>query len=494
MKKDIKTLAFDFGASSGRAILGTFDGDKITLKELHRFSNDPVTVNGTMYWDVLRLLFEIKEGLLKTKAEGKIDSIGIDTWGVDFGLLDKHGKLLENPVHYRDARTAGILEKAFEKLPKEEFYQITGDQFMEINTAFQLYSLVQERPEILQNADCLLLMPDLLRYFLTNEKATEYSIASTTQLLDAKQKTWSKRVLDALSIPEKLFTEIQPTATKAGRLSDAICEELGVESTEVIAVAGHDTQCAMAAVPTEEEDFLFLSCGTWSLLGTELSEPILNADAYQCNLTNEGGYGNKASFLKNIIGLWLIQETRRQWKKEGEALSFADMEALARAEEPFQCFIDPDDEVFVPAGNIPKRIKAYCQKTGQFVPETKGQTLRCIYDSLAMKYRYAAEQVEFCTKKHYDKFYIVGGGVQDRLLCETAANVLSKTVVAGPVEATVYGNVLLQLIALSEIPDLKTGRRLLLESEQPKVFTPNPEFAERANKAYEKFKEVTNLC
>ncbi len=494
MKKEVKTLAFDFGASSGRAILGTFDGEKIALKELHRFSNDPVTVNGTMYWDVLRLLFEIKEGLLKTKAEGNLDSIGIDTWGVDFGLLDAHGKLLENPVHYRDARTVGILEKAFKKLPKEEFYQITGNQFMEINTAFQLYALALERPEVLERADCLLLMPDLLRYFLTNEKGTEYSIASTTQLMDAEKKTWSKRILDALSIPEKLFTEIQPTATKAGQLSLAICEELGLFPTEVIAVAGHDTQCAMAAVPTEEEDFLFLSCGTWSLLGTELPAPILNADAYQCNLTNEGGYGNKASFLKNIIGLWLIQETRRQWKKEGEALSFAEMEALARAEKPFQCFIDPDDEIFVPAGNIPKRIREYCQKTGQPVPETKGQILRCIYDSLAMKYRYAAEQVEFCTKKHYEKFYIVGGGVQDQLLCETAANVLSKTVVAGPVEATVYGNILLQLLALGEIPDLKTGRRILLESEQPKVYEPQAVLLETANQAYEKFKEVTALC
>lgn len=494
MKKDVKTLAFDFGASSGRAILGAFDGKKITLKELHRFSNDPVTVNGTMYWDVLRLLFEIKEGLLKSKAEGKIDSIGIDTWGVDFGLLDKHGKLLENPVHYRDARTAGILEKAFQKLPKEEFYSLTGNQFMEINTAFQLYALALKRPEALEHADCLLMMPDLMRYLLTDEKGTEYSIASTTQLLDAKKKTWSKRVLNALSIPERLFTEIQPTATKAGKLSDAICEELGLEPIKVIAVAGHDTQCAMAAVPTEENDFLFLSCGTWSLLGTELSEPILNADAYHCNLTNEGGYGNKASFLKNIIGLWLIQETRRQWKKEGEPLSFAEMEALARDEEPFQCFIDPDDEVFVPAGNIPKRIREYCEKTGQFVPETKGQILRCIYDSLAMKYRYAAKQVEFCTKKGYDTFYIVGGGVQDKLLCETTATVLAKTVVAGPVEATVYGNILLQLIALGEIPDLKTARRVLLESEQPKVFKPNPELSELSNKAYEKFQEVTNLC
>ena len=494
MKKDIKTLAFDFGASSGRAMLGTFDGEQIRLKELHRFSNDPVTVNGTMYWDILRLLFEIKESLLKAKPEGKLDSLGIDTWGVDFGLLDVHGNLLSNPVHYRDKRTVGILEKVFQKIPKETLYETTGNQFMEINTAFQLYALRLQNPELLDEAHSLLLMPDLIRYLLTGQKQTEYSIASTTQLLDAKTRTFSEEVLEALSIPKRLFGEIVPTATKAGALSPEICEELGIEPIETIAVAGHDTQCAMAAVPTQEEDFLFLSCGTWSLLGTELAEPILNSDAYQCNLTNEGGYGNKASFLKNIIGLWLIQETRRQWRKMGESLSFAQMEALARAETPFVSFIDPDDAAFVPAGDIPKRIQDYCQSTGQNVPQTKGQILRCIYDSLAMKYRYAAAQIEFCTKKQYSKLYMVGGGVQDALLCETAADVLQKEVVAGPVEATVYGNILLQLLALGAVADLKTARKILLLSEQPKHYAPNAESAETVEQAYQRFLEVTGLC
>ncbi len=491
MKSTKKLLSFDFGASSGRAILGTFDGEKIELNEIHRFSNDPVTINGTMYWDVLRLVFEIKQAFIKSKPYGKIDSIGIDTWGVDFGLLDKDGKLIENPVHYRDNRTNGILEKAFEKLPREEFYSITGNQFMEINTVFQLFSLVLNRPEVLERAEHLLMMPDLLRYLLTDNMQTEYSAATTTQLLDAKSRTWSNRVLDSLGIPKKIFTNIVPTATPTGHLSDSLCEELGIEPSEVIAVAGHDTQSAMASVPSSEKDFLFLSCGTWSLLGTELSEPLINEDAYNCNLTNEGGYDNKASFLKNIIGLWLIQETRRQWKKEGDDLSFADMEMLAKKAEPLQCFIDPDDSIFVPAGNIPKRIQEYCKRTNQYVPQTKGEILRCIYDSLAMKYRYAISQIQFCTKKNYDKLYIVGGGVQDKFLCQRTADICNKTVVAGPIEATVYGNLLLQLIALEEIKDLSEARKIVRHSEKVESFIPNNN--DKIENAYKTFLEITNL-
>lgn len=492
MDKIKRILSFDFGASSGRAILGTFDGKKIELKEIHRFSNDPVIINGTMYWDVLRLMFEIKQALLKTKPYGKLDSIGIDTWGVDFGLIDKDGKLIENPVHYRDSRTNGMVEKAFEKLPSEEFYSITGNQFMEINTAFQLFSLAQNRPEVLDRAEHLLLMPDLLRYMLTDDMDTEYSIASTTQLLDAKNRVWSKKVLEALGIPEKLFGDICPTATVTGKLSDSICEELGIESCPVTAVAGHDTQCAIASVPTKEKDFLFLSCGTWSLLGTELDEPLIDKNAYDCNITNEGGYGNKASFLKNIIGLWLIQETRRQWKKEGCELSFAEMEKLAREEEPLKCFIDPDDDVFVPAGNIPKRVMEYCERTNQFVPKTKGQILRCIYDSLAMKYRYAISQIEFCTKKDYNKLYIVGGGVQDKLLCQTTANYCHKTVIAGPIEATVFGNLLLQLCAQGDVNGLEEAREIVRNSDS--VLTFDIEENEKVDNAYKTFKEVTKLC
>lgn len=492
MNKTVHLLSFDFGASSGRAVLGTFDGEKLALQEIHRFQNDPVTVNGTMYWDVLRLFYEMKQALIKSKAYGTVDGIGVDTWGVDFGLLDADGNLLENPVHYRDARTAGMLRKAFDRLPKSEFYAITGNQFMEINTAFQLLSLCEKRPKLLERAETLLLMPDLFNFLLTGEKRAEYSIASTTQLLDAKQRQWSSRVLSALGIPNRLFPEIVPTATEVGILQPEICEELGVAPAKVIAVAGHDTQCAMAAVPTDKEDFLFLSCGTWSLLGTELSAPIINETAEICNVTNEGGYGGKASFLKNIIGLWLVQETRRQWQKEGENLSFAEMETLARAAGPFRSFIDPDAPEFTPAGNIPHRVQEYCRKTGQPVPETKGEILRCIYDSLAFKYRYAVRQIEACTEKQYDTLHIVGGGVKDTFLCQLAADALGKTVIAGPVEATVYGNLALQLLALGAVKDLKTARAVIARSDTVTTFMPNG--GAQVERAYKIFLEVNGLC
>lgn len=293
-----KVLAFDFGASGGRAMCGTFDGDKISIEELHRFSNDPVILNGTMYWDVLRLFFEIKQGLIKAKKCGKIESIGIDTWGVDFGLIDEEGRLLENPVHYRDARTEGMIEESFKLIDKEKFYQITGNQFMDLNTAFQLLSLVKTRKELLEKADKMILMPDLFNYFLTGEKKAEYSIASTTQLLDAKKGEWSDEVIEALGIPKHIFPEIVPTGTKIGTLTDEICTELGLDKIDVMAVAGHDTQSALVSVPTSEEDFIFLSCGTWSLLGTELAEPIINEKSEHYNITNEGGYEERFPSLR----------------------------------------------------------------------------------------------------------------------------------------------------------------------------------------------------
>lgn len=485
-------LAFDFGASSGRAVLGQFDGERLTLRELHRFPNDPVKLGDTLYWDVLRLFHEIKQSLLKAKAVCSPDSIGIDTWGVDFGLLDADGRLLENPVHYRDARTAGIFDRAFSRMSKEELYRITGNQLMEINTVFQLLSLCENRPALLERAKILLFMPDLFAFMLTGEKHAEYSIASTSQLLDAQKRTWSPAVLESFGIPARLFPEIIPTATPIGVLRADLCEELGIPASRVIAVAGHDTQCAQASVPAAEKDFLFLSCGTWSLLGTELDAPLNNAQTAACNITNEGGCGGKASFLKNIIGLWLIQKTRRQWQKEGDNLSFADMEKAAMSAPAFQCFIDPDDALFVPAGDIPKRIREYCRNTAQKIPESKGEILRCIYDSLAMKYRYAVSQIEQCTKKQYGTLHIVGGGVKDTLLCRLTADVCGKTVAAGPVEATVYGNLVLQLLATGEIGTLEEAREIVRRSDSVQIYLPNADA--NTDTAYKTFLEVTHLC
>ncbi len=467
-----KVLAVDFGASSGRGMLGEYDGQRIRVKELHRFANDPVVVNGTMYWDVLRLFHEIKQGILKSKEYGTAESIGVDTWGVDFGLLDGQGYLLDNPVHYRDGRTQGMVEKSFAKIPQEDFYQLTGIQFMEINTVFQLMALKEQRPELLARAESMLMMPDLFNYFLSGVKASERSIVSTTQMGDPQQCGWVEEVVAKLELPRRILGEVVPTGTVIGKLQTAIQEELSVGELAVVAVAGHDTQCAMAAVPAQTEDFIFLSSGTWSLLGTELAEPVVTKQSAKLNLTNETGMAGKTSFLKNIIGLWLIQESRRQWLKEGKEYSFAQLEDIAEAAEPFQCLIDPDAPVFAPAGNMPERIRAYCRETGQKVPQSEGEIVRCINESLALKYRYVMEEIKACTGKEYEAIHVVGGGVKSELLCRFTAHACGTRVVAGPAEATVYGNMVIQLMAGGAIADLKQARQVVAASETPLVYEP----------------------
>ena len=484
-----RVLAFDFGASSGRAIIGTLDNGKITLNEVHRFSNDPVTVNGTFYWDVLRLFHEIKQGLLKAKQAGGFDSIGIDTWGVDFGLLDKDGVLLENPVHYRDKRNIGMVEKAAKYIGKDEMYKLTGIQFMDFNTAFQLLSIKENRPELLARAESLLFMPDLFAYFLTGNKVSEYSIATTSQLVDINTRDWSKEMLEKLGLPEKIFNRIVPSGSVTGYLSDEICEELGLEKVPVIAVCGHDTQSAVTAVPSEKEDFAFISSGTWSLFGTETKKPIVNDLSYSFNVTNEGGFGYSTAFLKNICGLWLIQESRRQWIREGKEYSYAELEKAALREKPFARFIDPDAPEFAVPGNLPARITEYCRRTGQSIPENEGQTVRCIYESLALRYRAVLEGIEKCTGKNYDSLNVVGGGTKDTLLCKMTADACNITVYAGPIEATVMGNVAVQLISGGDIADVVEARRIIANSGQLKCYS--PENTAAWDEAYEKFKSVT---
>lgn len=483
-----KVLAFDFGASSGRAIIGSFDGEKITLKEVHRFTNDPVDLDGTLYWDVLRLFYEIKQGIVKAKIAGGFDSIGIDTWGVDFGLIDKNGRLLENPVHYRDKRTSGLVEESFKSVPRQKMYDITGIQFMELNTLFQLISLKKQRPEMLERADKMLFMPDLFAYFLTGKMCSEYSIASTSQLIDINTRSWSKELLDAFGIKESLFAPLTEPGTQLGNLSKEICEECGVESVPVISVCGHDTQSAITAVPCESGDFAFLSSGTWSLFGTELQKPIVNETSLKINITNEGGFGGTTGFLKNIIGLWLIQESRRQWQREGKDYSYADLEKLALSEEPFKCFIDPDAPEFVPQGNIPERVREFCRKTGQYVPESVGEIMRCIYESLAMKYRMTFEKLCECTGKDYPVIHVIGGGTKDGLLCRMTASSCGKTVKAGPIEATVMGNVAVQLMSDGTIGSISEARKAVAASESLKTY--EPENTDEWIKAYKSFVKI----
>lgn len=483
-----RVLAFDFGASSGRAIIGCFDGKKITLEEVHRFSNDPVSVGGTVYWDVLRLFHEIKQGIIKARIAGGFDSIGIDTWGVDFGLIDSEGKLMENPVHYRDARTAGLVDESFKTMPKEKLYGITGIQFMELNTLFQLISLEKNRPWMLERADKMLFIPDLFAYMLTGKMCSEYSIASTSQLIDLKTRSWSKEILDSFNIKESLFAPLVKPGTVLGTLTDEICEECGVDKVPVISVCGHDTQSAITSVPCEDGNFAFLSSGTWSLFGTELEAPIVNETSMNINITNEGGYADSTGFLKNIIGLWLIQESRRQWQRQGEDYSYADLEKMALSCKPFKCFIDPDAPEFVPHGNIPKRVQEFCKKTGQYVPQSVGEIMRCIYESLAMKYKLTFEKLRECTNKDYPVIHVIGGGTKDTLLCRLTASSCNRTVKAGPIEATVMGNVAVQLMSDNCVESIGNARKIIADSSELKTY--EPENISEWEKAYADFLKI----
>ena len=482
-----QVLAVDIGASSGRVMLGIYNGEQIRIQEIHRFPNDPVLLGDTMYWDFLRLFFEIKQGLIKAKAYGAIDSIAVDTWGVDFGLLDEEGHLLANPVHYRDQRTVGMLAAAFEKIDRKKCYQITGNQIMEINTVFQLLALAGKKPKLLKDAKTLLFMPDLFHYYLSGTAKNEYSIASTSQLLDAREKTWSKELFSALELPADLMQEIVPSGTRLGMIRSTLQKELGIGPMEVIAAAGHDTQSALVAVPAKEKDFIFISCGTWSLFGTELDAPVINSLTEQYNITNEGGYDGKTSFLKNIIGLWLIQESRRQWIREGKEYSFGHLEQMAAHATPFAALIDPDAPEFVPAGNIPERIREFCRRTGQNIPESAGSIVRCIHESLALKYRSALEEIKSCTGKSYQVIHMVGGGTQSTLLCQMTANACACPVIAGPVEATVYGNAAVQLLAAGAIKNLEEARSLIAASEKTVRYEPQDIW--KWEEIYQKFKE-----
>lgn len=483
--KNKQVLAVDFGASGGRVMLGKFDGNILEIENLHRFSNDPVTLGDQMYWDFLRLFHEVKQGLLKAKNRGEIYSIGVDTWGVDYGLTDCFGRLLGNPIHYRDSRTAGMMKKSFERMDRNSFYEITGNQFMEINTAFQLMAAGEQMPGILEQAEALHMMPDLFRYYLSGDKGCEYSIASTTQLFHMRQKTWATEVMENLKIPSRLFQPLIPAGTITGSLRTVLTQELELPSMKVVAVAGHDTQSALAAVPSVDTEFIFLSCGTWSLFGTELKEPIINEASKKYNLTNELGVEGNYSFLKNIIGLWLIQESRRQWIREGKEYSFGLLEEMAGKAKALTSFINPDAPEFVPAGNIPERIRNFCRDTGQPVPETEGELVCCINQSLALSYRKALEEVEECTGKSYSAIHMMGGGTNSHLLCQMTANACGIPVIAGPVEATVLGNAMVQFIAAGEFSDLSQARQALIRSVKPEVYEPRD--IESWNQAYDKF-------
>ncbi len=466
-------LAIDLGASSGRGIVGSFNGEVLSLKENHRFSNDPVILSGRMYWDILRIFHEIKQSITKTVLDGDaIRSIGIDTWGVDYALLDASGRMLSNPYHYRDARTEGIVSYVGRFFAPSELYAETGIQCMNFNTIFQLACDLRDDPKMVENASHMLNIPDLLNYFLTGNMANEYTILSTGALLNAHMRDYAKDMIAKAGIPQRLFGEIVQPGTSLGKLLPQVQSEVGKTDAEVLTVASHDTASAVIAVPTQEKEFLFISSGTWSLMGTELDAPRINAETEKYNFTNEGGVNNTIRFLKNIMGLWLIQESRRQWRREGKEYSFAELEALAKAAKPFRCFIDPDHPSFVAPGDLPLRVREFCQKTGQYVPETVGEVMRCIYESLALKYRYTAQTIKKLTGISPCVIHVVGGGTKDGFLSQMTADACGIPVCAGPEEATAIGNLLAQLMAAGEAKSLADARAIVAASFTPKHYEP----------------------
>lgn len=468
-----KFLAIDLGASSGRGIIGAFDGERITLRENHRFPNEPVMAGGRFYWDILRILHEIKQSIRQSVLDGDaVSSIGIDTWGVDYGLLDRNGRLMGNPVHYRDMRTDNITAEFAQYMSPEQLYRITGIQSLDFNTVYQLAAELRDDPERLRAANKLLFIPDLLNYFLTGKMATEYTIASTGALLDAEKRDISTGILDAMGISRDLFAPVVQPGQRLGKLHADILEEVGTTDAEVIHVAAHDTASAVIAVPARSDDFIYISSGTWSLLGAELPSPMITPESFAHNFTNEGGVEGKIRFLKNIMGLWLVQESRRQWKREGKDYSFADLSMMASAAKPLRCLINPDDKRFATPGNMPRRIADYCRETGQPVPETEGEIIRCVLESLALCYRATIDMITAMRGKAPTALNIVGGGTQDKLLCQFAANACGIPVYAGPVEATAIGNIVMQAISAGVLSSLREAREVVAASFPLDVYQP----------------------
>ncbi|MDO4739272.1 MAG: rhamnulokinase family protein [Eubacteriales bacterium] len=467
-------LGFDFGASSGRAMLGEFDGNTLQLTELHRFSNDPVYLAGRYVWDLPRLFYEMKQALLAVRRAGyALDAMGIDTWGVDFGMLDKNGRLMALPVHYRDTRTDGMIDKAFSVVSQEEIFARTGLAFQSFNTLYQLLAMRHEGDSTLDNAHRMLMMPDLLAYFMTGEIATEYTIASTSQMTSPITRDWDRELLHKLGLPSHFLTPIEQPGAMRGALLEEIAQETGVGRVPLAVVASHDTASAVAAVPAKEKNFAYISSGTWSLLGAETTEPLCTKEVMELNYTNEGGLCGTTRLLKNIMGLWIIQECKREWDRQGGSESFGELVQLAEQAEPFIAVLDVDDACFLAPGGMPERVQAYCARTNQRVPQSKGEICRVIYESLALKYRWAVEQMEEkLLGRKIDVLHIVGGGSKNGMLNRMTANAIGRAVVAGPSEGTVIGNLLVQAMAMGDIASLSELREVVARSFPTEDYLP----------------------
>ena len=476
-------IAVDLGASSGRTIAGTLNDGKLMLKEINRFWNGPTNINSTLYWDFVHLFRNITEGLSLAFKEygGALCSLGVDTWGVDFGLLDADGKLLGNPVNYRDRRTEGMFEKVFERVPKEEVFRQTGLQFMELNSLYQCMALSLSQSAQYKTADKLLFSPDLLSYWLTGRMVAERSIASTSQFYNPVTKDWAYDLLEKLGIRTDLFAELVDPGTVIGETS----------GLPVVAVGGHDTASAFAAVPVADgEQCAFLSSGTWSLLGTELPEPVINDDVLAANFTNEVGVCDTVRFLKNLSGLWILQELRRVWNEDGYDYSWKGMDKLADEAKPLRYFFDPADPVFTAPGDMASRIQDYCVRTGQARPESHGEIIRATYENLALLYADTYVALEKLCRRTLDTLRIVGGGSQNFALNQYAANATGRPVITGPIEATAIGNLITQMLAMGDIQSLSEGREIIRNSFAGEMNTFEPQDSESWKDALAKWRTI----
>ncbi|HEY1786462.1 MAG TPA: rhamnulokinase family protein [Pirellulales bacterium] len=488
--------AIDLGASSGRHIAGLFDGARLDLAETYRFGNAAVPMAGHLYWDLPHLWQQIGLGLRKTAEAypGQIATIGVDTWGVDFGLLGRGDELLGNPYHYRDTRTNGMLDAALARVPREQIFAATGIQFMQINTLYQLLAMRLANSPLLAEAKTFLLMADLFNWLLTGEKLNERTNATTTQAFDPRTADWAWDLLSQLEIPTEMFCPIVQPGTKLGRLRGPLAAEWGLAETEVVVPGTHDTASAVVSVPAaqtsgDRPNWCYISSGTWSLMGVEISHPVLNDRCRELNFTNEGGVGGTTRLLKNIAGLWLVQECRRVWNSRGANRSWQDLNRLSATAVPLAALIDPDDPSFLAPPDMPEAIRAYCRRTGQTVPADEGSVLRAATDSLALRYRQVLSWLEELIGGPIETIHVVGGGSNNRQLCQATADACRRRVVAGPVEATAIGNLLMQAVAVGDIGSIADARSIVRHSFGVDEFLPRD--GDRWDEAYARFRALT---
>ncbi len=472
-------LAADLGASGGRVVAGHFDGARLSLEEAHRFDNGPVHIGDSLYWDLLQLWTQLQEGLRVAGKNfgGAIHSVGVDTWGVDYGLLGRGDTLLGNPNHYRDPRTRGMVDRAFSRVAREVIFAETGVQFMELNTLYQLLAMQETDSPLLEVAESLLMMPDLFHWLMTGEKAVEQTNASTTQLYNARERTWSSKLIEAFGLPAQLFGQIVPPGTRLGKLRKQTAAEVGLAPIDVVLPATHDTASAVVAVPAEgspamKPDWCYISSGTWSLMGVEVPEPVIGEGCSALNFTNEAGVDGTTRLLKNIAGLWLVQECRRVWAAQGQDYSWDDLVSAAEQSPSHGAVLDTDDPRLVAPQDMPQTIATLCKESGQTPPATHGGVIRCALESLALRYRHVAASLEQLTGGQLRTIHIVGGGSQNALLSQMTADATGRAVVTGPVEATAIGNVLMQAIAAGECGSVAEAREVIRNSFELKTYQP----------------------